>query len=232
MATHLSTTSPIKSAAFIQAAATAEVIRPPQPLIIALFQVPALLYAVLLPSLIVRRQQDSSETTAKKHALGARVTSFATGLHFALGLALTGMLRPSKVLGFLALSPQRISTGEWDPSLMCVAIGGIIPAALGYFTSIKPKVERVNQAQSEAAEDQPALNSVSPLWRLPTSQIIDAKLLGGAALFGVGWGLSGLCPGPVVTNLGAALSTGQNLPQLAIFCGSMATAGQAASLFT
>lgn len=232
MATHLATTTPIKSASFIQAAATAEVIRSPQPLIIALFQVPALLYAILVPFLTVKRQQDSSETAAQKHALGARVTSFATGLHFALGLALTGMLRPSKVLSFLALSPQRISSGEWDPSLMCVAVGGILPAAFGYFTSVLPKVQRAKQSQSPTAKDQPSLNLASPVWRLPASQIIDAKLLAGASLFGAGWGLSGLCPGPVVANLGAALSTGQNLSQLTIFCGTMAIAGQAATLLS
>lgn len=193
VATHLAASTPL-AALTVRALSTAEVIRAPDLLSIALLQLPAIGY--LLP--------------VGNEGIAATLTAFATGIHFAFGLALTGMLRPSKVLGFLALSSARISSGEWDPSLALVAVGGILPAAYGYF----------NRVRHQAA---PKLKSVSPTFRLPKTQQIDARLLGGAAAFGVGWGLSGLCPGPVIVSL-------PTFSHLAAFTAAMAAAGQIAAL--
>ena len=105
----------------------------------------------------------------------------AAGLLFGLGLAVSGMLDPARVRGFLDVG------GAWDPSLVFVLGGAVSVSALGY--ALSRRLPR------------PAL---AETFDRPTSRRIDPPLVLGAALFGIGWGLSGFCPGPAV----AALSTG------------------------
>jgi uncharacterized membrane protein YedE/YeeE len=95
------------------------------------------------------------------------LVAFLSGLVFALGLALAGMTRPSKILAFLDVS------GRWDPTLAFVMGGAVTVAAIAF---------RLRPQKTSAAG-------------------IDRRLLTGAALFGLGWGLTGLCPGPAVTSL-------------------------------
>jgi uncharacterized membrane protein YedE/YeeE len=104
----------------------------------------------------------------------------AAGVLFGFGLVLGGMTRPSKVIGFLDFG------GAWDPSLACVMLGAVSVHFLGY---------RV--AQGRAA---PLL---ADKFALPTRRHIDARLVLGAAVFGIGWGLAGYCPGPGLVSLGA-----------------------------
>ena len=109
--------------------------------------------------------------------------AFATGFVFAAGLCLAGMTRPARVLAFLDVF------GRWDPSLALVMAGAIAVAAIAF---------RV------------AARRASPMlggdFLLPQANApIDPAVLGGAALFGLGWGLSGLCPGPAIV----ALASGQ-----------------------
>ncbi|GEO99626.1 YeeE/YedE family protein [Methylobacterium haplocladii] len=120
------------------------------------------------------------------------VAALGSGLIFGLGLSLSGMLDPARVRGFLDV------TGAWDPSLMFVLGGAVTIAALGY-----QLVRRLPK---------PAF---APEFQIPTNRRIDGGLIGGSALFGIGWGLSGFCPGPAV----AALSTGV-LP-VAVFVATM-----------
>ena len=101
-----------------------------------------------------------------------------SGLVFGVGLALAGMLNPSKVTGFLDIF------GLWDPSLAFVMAGGIAVNAMGYFLFVRG--------------GKPLFASS---FKLPETVHIDRPLLMGSALFGVGWGLAGLCPGPVVSSL-------------------------------
>jgi uncharacterized protein len=103
------------------------------------------------------------------------------GMLFGLGLAVSGMMNPAKVVGFLDVA------GEWDPTLAFV-MGGALLVTVPAFRLIL-KGPRPILADGFA---------------LPTRNTLDRRLLGGAALFGVGWGLSGFCPGPAV----AALTTG------------------------
>ncbi|KNY19738.1 DUF6691 family protein [Methylobacterium sp. ARG-1] len=109
------------------------------------------------------------------------LAALAAGLTFGLGLALSGMLDPARVRGFLDVA------GAWDLSLVFVLGGALTVSGLGYLLS-----QRLSGPVLDARFD------------LPARRRIDAPLIVGAALFGIGWGLSGFCPGPAV----AALSTG------------------------
>ena len=106
------------------------------------------------------------------------ITALGTGVIFGVGLALAGMLNPSKVVGFLDIF------GMWDPSLGLVMAGGILVNATGHYFVMKRK-----RPVFDASFD------------LPSSNNIDRQLLIGSAIFGIGWGLAGYCPGPVVASL-------------------------------
>ena len=103
---------------------------------------------------------------------------FASGLCFGAGLLLSGMTRPSKVVNFLDV------TGDWDPSLAFVMGGAILVHLCAY--RLLPRLKTPLMA---------------PAFLIPTGHGIDAPLVMGAVLFGVGWGLSGICPGPALTSL-------------------------------
>ena len=109
----------------------------------------------------------------------SRVSPFLVGLLFGIGLCLSGMTNASKVLAFLDLG------GAWDPSLAFV-MGGAIAVA---FVAFRIAARRGLSLSGE------------PL-HLPTARTIDARLVGGSLLFGAGWGLVGLCPGPAIADIG------------------------------
>jgi uncharacterized membrane protein YedE/YeeE len=106
------------------------------------------------------------------------LVAFLAGVLFALGLGISGMTQPAKVLGFLDLG------GPWDPSLAFVMIG-----AIGVHAPLARLILRRRA---------PLL---VPAFSIPARRNVDARLLLGAAVFGCGWGLAGLCPGPAVTVL-------------------------------
>ena len=106
-------------------------------------------------------------------------TSLFAGLVFGLGLIVSGMANPAKVLGFLDLA------GPWDPSLAFVMAGAIAVAAVA-FASAKKRTVSVLGAGI----------------KLSTSRDIDRRLVIGSVLFGIGWGVAGFCPGPGLVALG------------------------------
>lgn len=110
-----------------------------------------------------------------------------SGALFAIGLVVSGMTQTTKVIGFLNVggifSPQRF--GAWDASLAFVMGGALLVTLVAF--AITPREGRKPWAASH--------------FELPTRQDIDAKLLLGAALFGMGWGLAGYCPGPALASL-------------------------------
>lgn len=108
----------------------------------------------------------------------ARLSAFLSGLLFGLGLLLAGMANPAKVLAFLDLA------GAWDPSLALVMAGAIAVAALPLHLAGK---------RSRAL--------LGGSMQLPTRRDLDARLIVGSLLFGVGWGIAGICPGPAVAIL-------------------------------
>lgn len=107
------------------------------------------------------------------------VFALVTGLIFGLGIAISGMMNPAKVFNFFDVA------GTWDPSLAFVMIGAIILTFIGYRIVWRRK---------------------SPLFearfQVPSSKAIDGKLIGGSALFGIGWGIAGFCPGAAIPALG------------------------------
>lgn len=119
-----------------------------------------------------------------------------SGTLFGVGLTVSGMINPAKVIGFLDVA------GDWDPTLALVMGGALLVAG-----PIMPLILR---------QPRPVLATE---FHMPTKTTLDAPLLGGAALFGVGWGLSGFCPGPAVAALVPALLGG--LPAVFVFTGSM-----------
>ncbi|MCK2184441.1 DUF6691 family protein [Halomonas getboli] len=104
--------------------------------------------------------------------------AYIAGLLFGLGLAISGMTDPARVLGFLDVA------GDWDPTLMFVLGGAVVTNFFGYRLAMR----RPNPLFASA-------------FQLPTRRDLDGRLLGGAALFGVGWGLSGYCPGPAFASV-------------------------------
>jgi len=109
------------------------------------------------------------------------LASLLCGFIFGWGLFISGMIRPDKVLGFLDV--LAIPSGKWDPSLAVVMAAALAVTGLGYALARRraPLFESQNQ------------------W--PTQTVIDRPLVVGSALFGIGWGLVGLCPGPAIENL-------------------------------
>jgi uncharacterized membrane protein YedE/YeeE len=106
------------------------------------------------------------------------VSSLAAGVLFGLGLAVSQMVNPAKVIGFLDVA------GKWDPTLLFV-MGGALAVTVPAFRWVVKRPYPLFAAG----------------FALPTRKDLDARLIAGAALFGVGWGLAGLCPGPAVTAL-------------------------------
>ena len=109
-----------------------------------------------------------------------RLTEFLVGLLFGLGLLLSGMTDPAKVIGFLDLF------GSWDPSLAMVMGGAILVGIFGFAVAKKRTTALLGGAM-----------------QLPTNRDIDRRLVIGGLVFGTGWGLAGFCPGPALVSAGA-----------------------------
>ena len=143
-----------------------------------------------------RVAEGEGEGEEKKKKAVELAAEFATGLFFALGLGLSGMLVPAKVVAFLTPfggGGGGAGGGGWDPSLALV-MGAALAVSV-------PMFQRVLRALSAAAakkedEDRREKPACSSSFSLPTKTAIDARLLAGAAAFGAGWGLGGICPGP------------------------------------
>ncbi|HBS31918.1 MAG TPA: permease [Parvularcula sp.] len=104
------------------------------------------------------------------------LSALAVGLLFGLGLTISGMIDPAKIISFLDIA------GAWDPSLLVVMASALAVSFLGY---------RIVLARGRPAFE--------PAFQLPSKTVIDRPLIIGSALFGAGWGLAGLCPGPAIS---------------------------------
>jgi uncharacterized membrane protein YedE/YeeE len=120
------------------------------------------------------------------------IIAFVSGLIFGIGLIISGMANPAKVLAFLDI------TGLWDPSLIFVMAGAI---AVGFFAFLWAKSRHTTLLGGEM--------------KLPSATKIDRRLMIGAVMFGAGWGLAGFCPGPALVGLG------MGLPKALLFVAAM-----------
>lgn len=106
------------------------------------------------------------------------IAALFTGIIFGAGLALSDMVNPARVLAFLDLF------GDWDPTLAFVMGGALVPSALAYLITRRMP--------------QPVFHTA---FHIPENRVIDRQLLIGGAIFGIGWGLVGYCPGPAIAGL-------------------------------
>ncbi len=120
------------------------------------------------------------------------LVTFMAGLIFGLGLLVSGMSNPAKVLGFLDLA------GAWDPSLALVMLGAIAVGSIGFWLALRLKHSWLDDPM-----------------RLPTASRIDQRLVLGSLAFGAGWGLAGFCPGP------ALVAAAQGYWQALVFVAAM-----------
>jgi hypothetical protein len=120
------------------------------------------------------------------------LSALIVGALFGLGLTVSDMINPAKIIAFLDV------TGKWDPSLLVVMASALAVSFVGY---------RIVLAQAKPAFE--------PTFQLPSKTVIDRPLLVGSAIFGAGWGLSGLCPGPAIS----AAALGQ--PEVYAFIAAM-----------
>lgn len=120
------------------------------------------------------------------------LTTYLIGVIFGVGIALSGMANPAKVLNFFDIA------GSWDPSLILVMGGALAVTFVGY-RLVLPQPSPLFEAR----------------FNLPTSRVIDLKLLGGSAVFGIGWGITGFCPGGAIPALGTGVA------DVFIFCAAM-----------
>ena len=108
------------------------------------------------------------------------IVSALIGAIFGLGIAISGMANPAKVLNFFDVA------GSWDPSLIFVMGGALITTAIGYLVVFGARQKPVFDAD----------------FHLPINKTIDPRLIGGSAVFGIGWGIAGFCPGGAIPALG------------------------------
>lgn len=108
------------------------------------------------------------------------VSSVIIGAIFGLGIAISGMANPAKVLNFFDVA------GTWDPSLIFVMGGAVLTAGIGYLLLFRARQKPV----------------IGHQFHVPTNKTIDKRLIGGSAIFGIGWGIAGFCPGGAIPALG------------------------------
>ena len=132
--------------------------------------------------------------TKLQHACIALLASFV----FGVGLAISGMCDPGRVIRFLDFT----GPDGWDPSLMGVMLSGVMFNTVTFHLMHKYGVE-VMVAEKADPDDKITLNNVIKIWRHPANLHLPPAFVMGAVLFGLGWGLSGICPGPALVNLGA-----------------------------
>lgn len=121
------------------------------------------------------------------------LVTFFVGVMFAMGFGLAGVTRPATIVNFLDF------TGRWDPTVMLVMGAAVVTT----FTAYRLMFRR----------NKPVL---APVFSIPTRRDIDSRLLVGSAIFGAGWGLVGLCPGPALSSL-----TGASAPTVVVFLGAL-----------
>jgi uncharacterized membrane protein YedE/YeeE len=172
--------------------------------------------------------QSTPRSTEKGTRTAEVVLSFFSGLTFGTGLLMSGMVSPLKTLGFMRLPflstlDSNLNSGyqsagngargwsEWDPSLAMVILAAVLPNMRHWVKKIKPRVDKSIEPQLYQTAEGQAGKVVNPSqgrksrWQVPLGKAaynIDARLIIGSVVFGLGWGLGGVCPGPALVRLG------------------------------
>ena len=127
------------------------------------------------------------------------IAALVAGVLFGAGLTVSQMVDPRKVLDFLDVAG--IAKGTWDPTLLLVFAGALPPMFVAY---------AIQRRQSRPL--------IEPVFQIPNRTEIDARLVGGSAIFGIGWGIAGVCPGPALTALALA---GSQIGNVVLFVAAM-----------
>jgi uncharacterized protein len=134
--------------------------------------------------------------------VSALFSALGAGFLFGIGLWVSGMANPKKVLGFLDI------TGDWDASLMLVMGGAVAVTVIAFRLILKRKKPLIEEK-----------------FNVPTLKDIDIQLVAGSAIFGIGWGIAGYCPGPAITSL-STLSTESIVFVIAMVAGGLLYKGK------
>lgn len=142
-------------------------------------------------ALMITTTLNPNQPASNTPGVAVLLLALMAGMLFALGLVVSGMTQPGKVLGFLNLAgmAQGPFPGAWDPGLGFVMGGAVLVTLMAFW---------ITPADPQHPQRKPWL---APRFELPTRTELDARLLTGAALFGIGWGLAGYCPGPALASL-------------------------------
>ena len=161
-------------------------LKKPQPKDLPIMLIPALAVAnIVIRQLLEAPNQKAKQNPAAIPPLPLRLAPyFLAGVTFSLGLLVSGMADPQKVLGFLLPT----HADRFDPSMLMVVLGGVIPNAIHWALMSKGKPQLAWEK-----------------WSVPNRTLVDWRLLAGAVVFGMGWGLAGVCPGPVMVGVGRVL---------------------------
>lgn len=129
----------------------------------------------------------NTSSIKKTSFIKSKVVALLCGVLFGTGLLVSGLADPAKVIGFLDVS--RISNGTWDPSLMVVMTGALAVYMSLFYLVVKPNIRA---GRAPICDTQ---------YHFPAKKTLDTHLILGAALFGLGWGIVGICPGPAIVNI-------------------------------
>ena len=131
------------------------------------------------------------------------VAAGVSGSTMSVGLGLSQMVAPSKIYGFLDVTG--FARGTWDPTLACVMGGGVVMSALSYALIGYPNLLFLGKKDRTSGMSCPLALKDDGKFSVPINNNLDAKLFGGAAIFGVGWAMAGMCPGPAIFLVGASI---------------------------
>ncbi|KAH0583760.1 hypothetical protein H2248_009363 [Termitomyces sp. 'cryptogamus'] len=162
--------------------------------------------SALLGSLVTTSRLSANDASAlqKPHPISRLLVYLATGFEFALALRFSNLSESNRVLSFLSLP----FSSSFDPSLAFLAAGALPTSIILY--------------QFFRGSERPLLGG---RWSIPKGGLIDMKLIWGAAVFGAGWGLAGICPGPGLVNLGRAITGGSGVLSVAIWLSGVIIGG-------
>lgn len=159
--------------------------------------------SLLVDDPVATPQEETIATRDERNEQRKLVATSVSGCLMSVGLAFSQMVAPSKIYGFLDLAG--FARGTWDPTLAFVMGGGVIISALSYAAIGYPNLLFLGKKDQANALTCPVALKDDATFSVPSNTTIDGKLVGGAAIFGIGWAVAGMCPGPAVFLVGSSI---------------------------